>query len=444
MLFLILISCLAVGFFYQVATSVEIAANERRINSAQLAAESGLQFVRYQLATVDIPPGTSDANMASVLLTNLQAKLESTANLGAAPVARSGNVITLPPITADNTGGGTKFSGTIEWVPVASPGTSYLRATIQGLQGAAGAAPVSRAIRLDYGIKSKPTMLFNYGIASKGAVTIKQSVSTKVLGTPGGAASILSAAAGATSITTGKGAVDGNLAVIVNKSQVSLGGGSVGGTTNSQLIVSDHITVVPSPTFPVVDTTPFKALAVNVYSSGLSHQKNIRVPPNTNPRFNGGDVIDGILYIESPNNVTFRGHTTINGIIVFENKNTSASNVLDFKGNVTPADIPNTAEFAAVRAAAKGWAILAPTASVFMSGSVDGNVSGSIMADKIAFNGSADLTLNQGSVISLGSSATDISGKVLKFIGTGADNPPTTGLTFNGSFFPNPSSYYEP
>ena len=63
-------------------------------------------------------------------------------------------------------------------------------------------------------IKSKPTTLFNYGIASKGAVTIKQSVSTKVLGTPGSAASILSASSGAPSISTGKGAIDGNLADI--------------------------------------------------------------------------------------------------------------------------------------------------------------------------------------------------------------------------------------
>jgi hypothetical protein len=443
MIFLILISCLAIGFFFQVTTSVETAGNERRINAAQLAAESGLQFVRYQLAAVDIPAGTSDANMAAALLTNLQAKLESTANLGAAHVTRSGNVITLPPITADSGGAGTKFSGTIEWVPVASPGTSYLRATVNGLYGS-GATQVTRAVRLDYNIKSKPTTLFNFGIASKGAVTIKQSVSTKVLGTPGSAASILSASAGAISISTGKGAIDGNLAVVLNKNQVSLGGGSVGGATSSQLILSDHVSVVPSPSFPVVDTTPFKALAVNTYSSSSSHQKNIRVPPNTNPRFNGGDIIDGILYVESPNAVTFRGNATINGIIVFENKNTSASNSLDFKGNVTPANIPAAAEFNAIRAAAKGWAILAPTASVSMSGSVDGNVDGTIMADKVAFNGSADLTLNHGSVISLGSNVTDISGKVLKFVGSGADNPPTTGLTFNGSFFPNPASYYEP
>ena len=32
----------------------------------------------------------------------------------------------------------------------------------------------------------------------------------------------------------------------------------------------------------------------------------------------------------------------------------------------------------------------------------------------------------------------------LKFVGAGADNAPTTDLTFNGSFFPNPTSYYEP
>jgi hypothetical protein len=201
--------------------------------------------------------------------------------------------------------------------------------------------------------------------------------------------------------------------------------------------------VVPTPTFPVVDTTPFKPLAVNAYVNGAAYQKNIRVPPNTNPRFNGGDVIEGILYIESPNTVTFRGHANINGIIVFENINTPASNVLDFKGNVSPGTIPNTAEFANVRAAAKGWAILAPTAAVEMSGSVDGHVDGTMMAHQITFSGSADLTLNNGSVVSLGTTVTAINGKIINIVGTGASNPPTTGLTFNGRFLPDPHSYRE-
>ena len=61
----------------------------------------------------------------------------------------------------------------------------------------------------------------------------------------------------------------------------------------------------------------------------------------------------------------------------------------------------------------------------------------------VAFAGSADLTLNNGSVISLGGEATKIEGKTVNIVGTGANNPPTTGLTFNGRFLPDPKSYRE-
>ena len=443
MVFLVLFTCLAIGFFYSVTTSVQIANNERSAAQAQLAAESGLQFLRYQLATLDIPPNTADNAMAAEVAGDLTAKLGNTANLGAnASITRNGNVITIPSITTDANDAGSSFTSQLEWVPVASPGTSYLRASVTGRYGAA-ATEISRTVRLDYGIQAKSTTLFNYGIASKGAVTIKNSVQTKVLGTPDSDASILSASTAATSITTGSGTIDGNLTVVVAKSQVNLGGGSVGGASNSLVIREDHVNVAPPPNFPVVDTTPFKALATNVYLSDLPYQKNVRVPPNTNPRFNGGDVIEGILYIESPNTVTFRGHATIAGAIVFENKNGVAENVLDFRGNVFPGAIPLTPEFAAVRAATAGWAILAPAASLTMSGSVDGFVEGSIMARKVEFNGSADVTFTNGSVISLGEDATDIGGKTLHFKGTGADNPPTTGLTFSGSFRPDPRTYHE-
>ena len=442
MLFLILFSTLAIGFFYGVTTSLQVAKGDQYIARAQLAAESGLQFVRYQLATLDIPAGTSGGSMAAEIAADLSAKLNGTSNLGLNTVTHAGNVITIPSIACESAGVASSFSGQLQWVSVPLPGTSYLRATVTGVAGT-GESQISRTIQLDHAIQSKPTTLFNFGIASRGAVTVKNSVQTRILGTPDASASILSASTGPTSITTGNGTIDGDLAVVINKTQVSLGGGSVGGTSNAQLIRDAHISVVPSPSFPVVDTTPFAALATNTFVDGAAYQKNVRVPPNTNPRFNGGDVIEGILYVQAPNTVTFRGHASIRGIIVFENAGTSAGNVLDFKGNVTPSLIPATPEFDAIRAAATGWAILAPAAAVEMSGSVDGTVAGTIMAEKVTFSGSADLTLTNGSVVSLGNEVTQVEGKTVNINGTGANNPPTTGLTFNGRFLPDPKSYRE-
>jgi hypothetical protein len=440
MLFLVLMATLAVGFFVSVRMSVQVAKNERDATRARLAAESGLQFVRYQLATLDIPPGTSDADMAAEIAADLAATLNATANLGPRTVGRQGNVVTVPEIAVDEDGA---FSTHLEWVPVAAPGTSYLRATVTGTTGA-GEARVSRAVRLDYGVRPKQTSLFNYGIASRGAISIKNSAQTNVLGQPGTSASILSAAGGATSITTGGGTVSGDLSVVVAKTQVSLGGGSVGGTSNTQLIREEHIDVVPAPAFPMVDTAPFKQFATNLYKAKTAYQKNVRVPPNTNPKFNAGDVIDGILYVESPNAVDFRGHAQVNGIVVFEGKGTSAVNALDFRGNVSPSKIPDTAEFAALRAAARGWAILAPTASVVMSGSTDGDLEGSIMSERVTLAGSADLKITRGSIITLGTAVTDISGKTITFVGSAAENAPTSGLTFSGRFLPDPTSYSEP
>jgi hypothetical protein len=201
--------------------------------------------------------------------------------------------------------------------------------------------------------------------------------------------------------------------------------------------------VVADPLFPYVDTTVFKPLATNTYVSGASTQKNIRVPPNTNPQFNAGDVVNGILYIESPNTVTFRGNATINGIVVFENKGDPSVNSMDFRGNVSAKAIPAAAEFDAVRAVANGWAIAAPAAAVTLSGSVDGTLEGSLVASSVDLAGSADLHFKSGSIISLGTAPTMIEGKAVEFAGTAADNPPASGVRFQATFLPDLASYRE-
>ncbi len=445
MLYLVLFATLAIGFYAATTMSVQVTRNERDGANAMLAADSGLSFMRYQLAQVSTPASTTGTAVIDDLLTDLKVQLESTTNLGSNTVTKQGtDAIVIPSIDLGN---GSTFSASIRW---AEPN---LILNVTGQTN--GTNSLTRIASLKYARKDvastsgPPATALNFGIAAKSKIQVKNSVSTKVLGTPSTAGSMLSTLGSGVSIATGNGTISGDLSVMSNTAQVSLGGGSVGGATFSSDILANHVHVVAPPTFPTVDTAPFKALAVNVYpyTSG-GHYKNIRVPPNTDPRFNGGDVIDGILYIESPNNVTFRGHATVNGIIVFENKGNESVNVLDFKGNVTPTTIPNTAEFTAIKAAAVGLSILAPTASVSMSGSVDATLEGSMLASKVSLNGSADLTFKSGSIISLGTSLVDVSGKTVNFTGTGADKPPTTGVTFPSpppptNFKPDPTSYLE-
>src|SRR5205823_2533157 len=103
---------------------------------------------------------------------------------------------------------------------------------------------------------------------------------------------------------------------------------------NTAVIYSQHTHVVGTPEWPVFDTTPFAQYATNTYSGATGGTlANVRIPANTNPRFTGNATIQGILYIESPNTVTFRGNTNLQGFIVFQNTGTVGQNVIDMSGN---------------------------------------------------------------------------------------------------------------
>ena len=439
MLFLVLFAVLALGFYFSTAMAAQVSANERASQSSQLAAESGVAFLRYQLGLLKIPATVTADKLLEEVYMQLDSHMAGTSNLGDRCIGYDGYTISIP-------------DGTSEFVRVAPQGPSF-RATIRTegerlvmkVTGSPGTtrSQMCRAVHTEFDRVNKPSAVFDYGVASRGKVHIKSSPSTQVLGSPDPDGSILSTHPGVDAIVTGKGTIDGGLAVVSSKNDVALGGGSVGGSDNPGIIKSQHISLVKAPEFPEVETTWFKPFATSVYVAGAATQKNIRVPPNTDPTFNAGDVINGILYIESPNKVTFGGHATINGVIVFENKGSAEVNTLDFKGNVSPRAIPATSEFDAIRAASKGWAIAAPSAAVTMSGNVDGTLEGSLVASSVTLSASADLHFHDGSIITLGTTPTLVEGKTVQFSGTAADNAPLTGVRFESFFRPDPTSYRE-
>src|SRR5688572_14525921 len=58
MLYLVLFSSLAVGFYAAVNTSTQVSSNETRAKRSLLAAESGMSFLRHVLSNIQIPHGT--------------------------------------------------------------------------------------------------------------------------------------------------------------------------------------------------------------------------------------------------------------------------------------------------------------------------------------------------------------------------------------------------
>jgi hypothetical protein len=82
MLYLVIFSALALGFYAQTNLSTQISGGERKQAEAQLAAESGLQFIRYQLSCVNIPPSLSASAGFKELSLQLADRLNGSANMG--------------------------------------------------------------------------------------------------------------------------------------------------------------------------------------------------------------------------------------------------------------------------------------------------------------------------------------------------------------------------
>lgn len=120
MLYLVLFSTLAVGYFSATTMSVQISKNDRDMESARLAADSGLTFMRSKLGAMNLPLGTNSANLLSNVASQLGSELNGTSNMGSAsPVAVSNGAIYIPSqsgyITLDQ-GSGTKFQAVVTQV----------------------------------------------------------------------------------------------------------------------------------------------------------------------------------------------------------------------------------------------------------------------------------------------------------------------------------------
>jgi hypothetical protein len=153
-----------------------------------------------------------------------------------------------------------------------------------------------------------------------------------------------------------------------------------------------------------------------------------------------------VLYIQTPNNVTFSGNLTVQGAIVVENdpKGGTAGNSLTFGGNVSATSIstlPSGTTFPDAERALSNVFLLAPTFKVSFSGNF-GTIGGSMIADQFSFSGNAGGTVN-GSVVGLADLPMSLSGTsdiVINSTGTTAYPP---GVFFGSNYAPLPDTWLE-
>jgi len=455
MLFLVLFSTLAIGFYAATTTSSQIASTDETIARSYLAAESGMDFMRYQLANVKVGTATPSYQVLDKLYASLQTQLNGTYNITNGPeanrsIVKNGNTISIPGP-----------AGSLIYLDNAHQSGFHVMITdtageiVVKVDGAHGGTTVGRAFQMDFSRQQKATSVFDNAVFSEGGITIKKGAITTTTGVDAKIATVMSALSNGTSITMTGGLVGGKL-TIMDDATVSVSGGSVDGATMVREIMdptAGHITQTSkAPDMPDIDPTAYKVYATNpfVASTKKTTRKNTIIragtgTPSSPVIFNANDTLQGILYIESPNCVKFMGDFTCQGFIVMEKSPTSPStDYLDFRGNFAQDTVPNKPEFDNLRVTT-GISLLAPTASVAMSGSVDSIFKGNVICDKFSFAGSANIQFDNGSLITLNpnpGSAT-FNGKTVLFSSTGASNMPQLGFNYSQFFSPKPSTYAE-
>ena len=169
---------------------------------------------------------------------------------------------------------------------------------------------------------------------------------------------------------------------------------------------------------------------------------NVTIAANTNPTFASHVTINGVLFIETPNQVSFAGQSTINGVIVGDGSLDSPDSSLTFSGQVISNDASSLDEetFGGI-VDETGTFILAPGFELDFSGQAS-TMNGAIAGSGISFSGQAGGLIN-GSIINYSTDVMTLTGQTnLTFNRSGIDSNPS-GFESTPILRFNPGSYSE-
>ncbi len=424
LLVLCIFTVMAVSFASSSNMNLQSSSNYSGSAQARLVAESGLAFMLNVLRDMSLPPSTTESNLLASLQNVLATELGPTANLSAGSVSYAGGAVNAGPIALDDG----SFLSSFKMVG------GQCQLTVTG-----SARNFSSKVGMSLDLTERASGVFDYGVASRGQISISGSaVLAGMTDDSNSEASILSTRAEPFAIEAGgQATIGGDLFVTGEEGYVVLYGSglSIGGTDDFDEIIEDHVHLgVTDPEWPEVDTTPFPDMTRSVIdeTTDLSEPdlvfSNVRIMRGTDPNFSNVEL-NGVVYIEAPNKVTFTGSVTIKGIIVTEEDEAQVLEdcQIEFSGHVSAPGVdalPDTDEFAEVKLHS-GTAILAPGFGVTFRGSSFA-VNGTIAADELSFLGNMTIEGDiEGSVLGLKDRPMTLSGNCgLRFNRANADSTP--------------------
>ena len=477
MLYLMIFSALALGFYAQTNVSAQISENEKQTNRALVAAESGMAFMRYTLSQVEtsyLPENQMLLELAyelSRLLDGSDNLVDPKLGLQEVGISDGGDAILIPkhPNAVMPLGNDMGFR-----VKITRAGRSFV-VKVAGTSGTHrnGATVAAKGVEYVYGAQQKPAPLFEYGVAGRGQIEL--SGGGRIIGATNAAdGTVLSTTTlNPAVVMTGPSIISGKVYLKNPSATTSYStNSSVNGSTLASVKSASTIKITRPPgtehlpdwpEFPKIDTSiylPYVKRVYNPLSPPGSTLRNIRIPAGlgtlaTPVKFTAGTTVEGVCYIEAPNVVYFEGACTLRGVIVGPNVplGTLATNIVEFQGQATAYDVgtipsvydmtvqANKDEFPAGLLALKGSSMLTPGYHVKFTGGYAA-ISGSIVSDQLTFSGSAGGSIT-GYVIGMANQKLAVSGQGTIQLQKPPPTPWPAGVFFRHWYAPEAKTYRE-
>ena len=436
MIFVLIFSALAVSMATLSGTNVQLASNQYKVGCAIASTESGLEAMRYWLTPIKIPSSTPISDYFGVIVSTLQNELDAN-SISNIAVYNDGSI---PPVTLDSASG-QSFEGEVL--------IDANNANILQVYATGSGSEIKRTIKVQYDIEPYEYPIFDFGLATKGPVHFLGNPTIRGVNSNSEADIFIdSQNNNLAMLVTGNTNFDGDITIGNSTANADFWGDvKIGGDTG-QAAIDNHVTIgAESPEFPVPDTQRFLQYAtgdVIKSSTDLTDSMtltNAKIKAGTNPNFEGNITIDGILYIEQPNIVTFERNVALNGMIVGDgDAYNPGTNSISFIGNFEAHSYPSGAEFDAIRSET-GSSIVAPGFSASFSGNFA--ALGGVMAVSGAhFSGNVSAVV-KGTIVNYSENPTVIEGNATLNFDRSDNITVPAGFDTHRVLTYNPASYEE-
>jgi len=435
MIFVLIFSALAVSMATLSGTNVQLASNQHKVSCAMASTESGAEAMRYWLTRVEIPSSTPPSDYFGTIVDALKNDLNDN-SISNITVHNNGSI---SPVTLDSANG-QGFEGEII-IDGNSPNILQVYTT-------GGGSEITRTIKVHYDIEPYEYPIFDFGLATKGPLHFLGNPTIRGINSNSEADIFIDSQNNPAIRVTGNTNFDGDISIANTLANVDFQGDVAIGGDTGQAAIDNHVTIgAESPEFPVPDTQHFLQYATgDIIDSSTdisSHMTltNAKIQANTDPNFEGNITIDGILYIEQPNIVTFERNVALNGLIVGDGDvNDPGTNGMTFLGNFATNPYPSGAEFDTIRSET-GSSILAPGFAASFAGNFA--ALGGVMAVSGAhFSGNVNAMV-KGTIINYSENSTVVEGNATLNFDRSDNIKVPAGFDTHRVLTYNPASYEE-